>query len=189
MNWSNRPPVDTRGKALPLIRTPKGKSLVLIATCENLIGCDTHYWGGRTVPCEAPNCKACDEGQPFRWHGYLGAWDPKENKQYVFEFTNHAAQEFVMYHEKFGTLKGCMFRAERIGASSNAKVQITTKPADLSKIQIPDEPNVVRALRMIWGLPLDAIDTTARRNQEPEVRIKAEPMAKMRGEPKPKDSK
>lgn len=188
-NWTNLPPEDTRGKALPLIRTPQGKSLCLIATAENLIGCYTHYWGGRTLPCEAPNCKACDEGQPYRWHGYLAAWNPNLNKQYIFEFTNQAAEEFVLYREHHGTLRGCNFIARRMGSSANAKVEIRTKPADLNVIQLPPEPNVIRAMSMIWGLPIDAIDDNNFRNQSKEIRMKTEPLAKMRGEPKPKNSK
>jgi len=61
---------------LPLVRTPANRSLKAVVTSDALIGTDTHFWGGHTVPCERPECDACNHGIAYRWHGYLSAYNP-----------------------------------------------------------------------------------------------------------------
>ena len=54
--WSTEVPANPRGPAYPLLRTPPNKPLIAIITSADLIGCYTHYYKGRTVPCEGDNC-------------------------------------------------------------------------------------------------------------------------------------
>lgn len=57
--FSHNVPDDPRGPSFPIIRTPIGKPIAAIVTSLNLVGCYTHYWKGRTVPCEGSGCRLC----------------------------------------------------------------------------------------------------------------------------------
>lgn len=60
--FSRDVPVDPRGPAFPILRTPPGRSISAIITSPDLIGCFTHYYKGRTVPCEGTGCRLCLNG-------------------------------------------------------------------------------------------------------------------------------
>ncbi|KKL63923.1 hypothetical protein LCGC14_2170260, partial [marine sediment metagenome] len=73
--FSHTPPDQGHGPSLRLRRTPGPGTLTATVTCERLIGCPTHFYQRRTVPCEGDACQACSEGYPWRWHGYISARD------------------------------------------------------------------------------------------------------------------
>lgn len=52
-------PDDPRGPSFPIVRTPPAKPLIGIITSEDLVGCYTHYYKGRTVPCDGKACQQC----------------------------------------------------------------------------------------------------------------------------------
>lgn len=153
INWSPSIPLDPRGRAFPLKRTPTNGVLQACVTCENLIGCDTHFFGGRTMPCERPNCEACDKGMPFRWHGYVSAVQHKTHLGFIFEFTAQAGDAFEQYFKAHGTLRGCEFAARRLHSKPNGRVIILCTPLDLTNIKLPQPPNVISCMEIIWNLP------------------------------------
>jgi len=121
-NFSNAPPETGHGQALRLIRTPAPGKLIAICTSPKLVGCPTHFWRMRTIPCEAPNCEACDNGVPWRWHGYVSAVNIKSNEHFIFECTAQAAETFTQFTERHGSLLGCTFEATRLGDHANGRV-------------------------------------------------------------------
>lgn len=169
--FSNRPPDGPTGPSLPLLRTPIAKVLAGVVTCADLIGCPTHFYGGRTTPCEPPNCKACLDSVPWRWHGYLTAISIVSSTHFIFEFTAQASDAFVAYRTRFGTLRGCFFKARRAKPSANARVLIDTSPADLTKINLPLPPDLVKALTMIWSIPGKNVTTGRRLDGKPRLDI------------------
>lgn len=167
--FSNVPPRDPRGHALPLVRTPSGRGLAAIVTTEDLVGCPTHYFGGRTVPCEAADCKPCGEGHPWRWHGWLGAWSPSDHRAFVFEMTARVADIFVAYRDMYGTLRGCSFRAQRRSPSPNARVYVECQPADLERIRLPDPPDLIKCLSIIWNIRTPDLDVAGALKSIPRI--------------------
>jgi len=157
-NFSNEPPSDVSSYGLPIIRTPGTGSLVAVVTSPSLIGCDTHYFGGRTVPCERPECEACNAGMPFRWHGYVSAWQAGKRNHCLFEVTAQAAEAFVHYRNAHDTLRGCLFEATRFPRRSNGRVVVVCKPADLERMAIPEPPDLQRVLAILWNLPIPEKD-------------------------------
>ncbi|MHC4405932.1 MAG: hypothetical protein ACYTG0_40340 [Planctomycetota bacterium] len=151
--FSNTPPADPRGHALPLRRTPYHRPLVAIVTCDDLVGCPTHYWGGRTIPCEAQDCEPCLAGSGWRWHGYVSAYEPSLKLHFLLEVTGRCSEAFTNYRKANGTLRGCLFEASRPNAKHNGRVYIKTKTADLQRQPIPDPPNVKQVLSLIWNIP------------------------------------
>lgn len=159
-NFSSDLPKEFHGSSFNLRRTPAKGKLVATATCDNLVGCPTHFFGGHTVPCEAPNCPACDEGHPWRWHGYISATDWKTGEHFLFEMTAQAAEYFATYRKQHGTLRGCLFEATRRGQYRNGRVVIRCKTADLNQVTLPESPDLVACLCQIWHVerPEAAID-------------------------------
>ena len=50
--WSTELPSVQKHMGYDLRRTPPAAPLHAICTCTDLLVCDTHFWGGRTLPCE-----------------------------------------------------------------------------------------------------------------------------------------
>lgn len=169
INWSNHVPRDPRGQAFPLKRTPANGKLVAAITCEHLTGCDTHFYGGKTMPCERPDCEACNNGMPFRWHGYISAIQATTRLHFIFEFTAQAADYFDQYDKAHGTLRGCRFEAWRLHHRPNGRVIIQCKPLDQQEHQLPKPPNVPNCMAIIWNLPTDQISNAQQRNGRPAM--------------------
>ena len=163
--WSNTLPSDKSHMGFTLRRTPASGPIRAIITCESLTVCETHYWGGRTVPCEryqqnpdgtltAGDCPACNNSVPYRAHVYVSAFDPHTHEHFIFECTAHAAISFVDYEAANGKLRGCIFQAFRPKGTKNSKVVISTNIANLERITLPSSPNVILALCTIWRVPM-----------------------------------
>lgn len=158
--YQNSPPRDDTGFALTIRRTPPGPPTIGIITCADLIGTNTHFYGGRTIPCETPTCKACSEGHPYRWHSYISALDPKTHQQYILELTAGTTLPLVNYRNAHGSLRGCCFRATRANWAKNSRVTLQLKPADLTDLILPPPPQLDRCLAILWSLPLPALQPT-----------------------------
>lgn len=158
LQFSSNPPIEATRYAMRLLRTPAKGKLHLVATCDQMTGCWTHYFAGRTTPCTGDGCEACENGASSRWHAYVSAFDPQANEQVLFECTAAAAECFGAYRAKHGTLRGCEFRAYRVAPRANARVHLDMKPTALAQPALPQEANVQAALCHIWGIPLSETD-------------------------------
>jgi hypothetical protein len=151
--WTQTPPADSRNGSLPLLRTPATTPLRAIITSPALVGCDTHFYGGHTVPCERPNCKACLEGIPYRWHAYVAAYSITSNLHFIFECTAQAAQKLVDYQTDHGTLRGCAIEAYRWHKRPNGRVVIQTTTTGTPLNVLPPAPDLAKVMAIIWSLP------------------------------------
>ena len=155
--FSREVPKDPRGSAFPIVRTPANGHLQAIVTSPDLIGCYTHYFKGRTAPCEGKRCEACQAGMPYRWHAYQSALTTKDHLHCLFECTAQAAENFTEYREAHGSLRGCLFQARRLHSRPNGRIIIITKPADLKEIVLPAPPDLISCLSILWGFSTDDI--------------------------------
>lgn len=151
--WTKTVPDDPRGHGFPILRTPSYKPLVATATSLDLIGTYTHFWKGRTLPCEGDGCEPCREGVPFRFHAYFAAFDSLKSLHFIFEVTAQAAEAFTAYRDTYHTIRGCQFEARRQTPKPNGRVLIRTRPADLTKLVLPEPPDVIKCLSVLWDLP------------------------------------
>lgn len=154
--FSHDIPKEEKSYGFDLRRTPADKPLEAICIQEDVIGCFTHFYRCRTMPCEGAECPACADNQPSRWHGYVACFDPKNHDQFLFEFTLKPAAAFKQFRDTYNTLRGCHFHAYRPKRTKNARIVIRCKPADLTRITIPEPIDMVRALCVIWQLPANA---------------------------------
>lgn len=154
LTFSNDLPEDPKGPSLHLIRCPVMRPLVAIVTSADLIGCATHFYGGRTVPCTGEDCEAHLNGVPWRWHTYVSIWVPTAKRHLLFESTARASEPFILFRKAHDSLRGCLFQAARVNSRVNARVYIETKPADLEALTLPDAPDLMKVLSIIWNIPL-----------------------------------
>ena len=192
--WEKELPVQQKHMGFDLRRTPATSALQAIITSEEILVCDTHYWGGRTIPCEriqklsdgskvAGDCPPCREAMPFRTHVYVSAFDTKSQEHFIFECTSHAAKPLEEYQKANGTLRGCIFHAERPKGAKNSKVVIQTNSANLAKNPIPEAPNLILALSTIWRLPGSAIAVEREKHRSAEIKTRRAPINRMRNQP------
>lgn len=160
--FTNDVPDDSTRIALPIRRTPSAGRLIATVTSLDLIGCDTHFYGGHTVPCEKPECEPCGKGVPFRWHCYMGALDYRTHLHFIFECTASAARSFIDYRNAHHELRGCLFDAQRLHSRPNGRVIIRTKPGDLEAIRLPSPPDLVACMAVIWQLPSPEVTMAGR---------------------------
>lgn len=165
--WTHEIPDDPRGPALPIRRTPAHRPLIAVVTSPDLIGTYTHYWKNRTMPCTKPDCEPCAQGQPYRWHAYMSCWESTSALHFLFEVTAQAAQHFVTYRQAHGTLRGCKFRATRWRSNPNGRVLIECKPANIVEQPIPQPPDLIAVLSILWNLPRSGMNADRRANDQP----------------------
>ena len=175
--FTNSLPPEGKHQGFDLKRTPTTSAIQAIITCEDILVCDTHFWHGRTTPCERKvnaeghtiddsMCQACQEKQAWRTHVYVSCFDVKQAEHFIWEATGHAAKPLVEYRDATGTLRGCVLHASRPKATPNGKVVVQTSAANLARITLPHPPDLIRALAVIWRLPAAALETAEIRNQE-----------------------
>jgi len=190
-NWSNQLPEQGHHMGFDLRRTPASATLHAIATCDDILVCDTHYFHGRTLPCERQvdqngktvddtTCGPCTEKQGYRTHVYISAYDAKRLEHFIFECTAQAAKPLKEYVEANGTLRGCIIYASRPKAKANSKVAIQTAPCNQAKITLPQPPDLRRALTIIWRIPQTATVVEPRRRGAPRLRTNPAPLSQMR---------
>lgn len=192
--WSTKLPEVKKHMGFDLRRTPEAAPLQSIITCDELLVCDTHYWGGRTLPCErvqvmpdgsksAGTCAACNESMPYRTHVYVSAFDCRTREHFIFECTAHAAKPLEDYREANGSLRGCIIRASRPKGLKNSKVVIETNSANLAKVQLPQAPDLILALSTIWRLPTTGLRSGKTKRGTTRVATDEPVLNRMRNQP------
>lgn len=181
--FSNTLPVQQKHMGFDLRRTPAASALQAVVTCDDILVCNTHFWRGRTLPCEAPDCPACNESIPFRTHVYVSAFDAKTHEHFIFECTANAAKAFADYRSSATTLRGCAFHASRPKCLKNSKVVILTNTVNLSRVTLPEPPNLIRALCVIWRLPSSAMPIESDRHSSPTVKPNRNRLKKLIDQP------
>lgn len=166
-HFDSQAPDDLGRSGYRLIRTPAGHPLVAHVISDNLVGCNTHFVGNRTIPCEPPHCDACESGIAWRWHGYLAILIDATSEIAIFEVTARASKAFSDYYKRHGTTRGAHFKAVRLNARPNGRVLVQVKPADLQKIALPPVLPVEKLLCHIWNIPENQVSKTNKTNRKP----------------------
>lgn len=153
--FSTDTPPDPKGTQFQLLRTPTRGQMQGVITCAELYSVPTHFWGGRTVPCDEENCDACNAGMGWRRHCYVSLYGIKSKRHVLFEMTAAASDPLKLWKKAYTTLRGCLITAKRLQTKLNGRVIIETKLADADSIRIPEPPDIVQCLCRIWNIPYD----------------------------------
>lgn len=151
--FSNRPPAESTGHNYDVVRCPATGKLRAVITSENLVGCPTHFFRGHTVPCDLPDCPACAEGLPWRWHGYVTIFTAQAHLHQLLELTAPPAEVLAAWFDLHKTLRGCEVILNRTSPRPNGRVRIQTRALDLTGIQLPPAPDLKKILATMWNLP------------------------------------
>jgi len=174
LNFTTAAPEEKQGRTLSIVRTPSPGALIAIVTCSHMVGCPTHFWHGRTLPCQPPDCPACAEGTAWRWHGYVTCLNDKTGEHQLFEMTAQASEEFTTYQQRHNTLRGCKFHATRAGGRTNGRVLIRTRPIDLKLIALPPAPDIIKCLCHLWNIATDNVEESGTLKDAAKLSIKPE---------------
>jgi len=169
--FSHAPPTNDRGYGLPIIRTPANGKLELAITTPEIIGCPTHWYHGRTVPCETVNCQACLEAVPWRWHAYLAGILPRTRQHVILEVTAQAAEQIQAYAKTHPTLRNAILTAQRQKNRRNGRVIITMATGDPDKLHLPNPPDMIKCLSVLWNIPTSQMEQGPRMKNHPALRI------------------
>ncbi len=170
-NWYTNIPEEIVTQSLPIRRTPASKPITCIVTSADLIGTFTHFYRGRTTPCERPDCEACRDGQPWRYHAYVGAWSRNSGLHFIFEMTAQAAEKLIEFRTKYQSLRSCQIDAYRWGKRSNGRVILKASPSGIAPTDLPLEPDLVKCLSVLWNIPLPDLETGHTTKNSPAVTI------------------
>ncbi len=173
--FSNEPPEEARGHSLAICRTPAQKPLIAICTSDQILGCPTHYWHGRTVPHFEEDCTPCSEGSPWRWHGWVGAYNPKLQQHALFEMTAQATDPFKDYRLANATIRGAKFTATRPSHRVNGRLMIVLAACNLAGVTLPAAPHVMAVLSILWNIPLSRLEQSGTTKELPRLRANADP--------------
>ena len=173
--WTSAPDQSPAPWAFRIVRTPPTGALDAIITCQNVTGCPTHFANNRTIPCEGqPNCKLCQQGFSWRWHGYVSAILVRTMEHIVWEATAAATEALRTYLTIHPDLRGCHFKASRPSGRPNGRVLLQVRRDDLERIRLPDPPNLQKILCHIWGCQYTE-DTEPAMDRPPFRRLKISP--------------
>lgn len=169
--FSTEPPTDPRGHSLELKRCPPGATLTGVITCHDVCGCPTHFYGGRTVPCEQGECEPCLAGIAWLWHGYVSVYQSQLKHHFLFEMTARCVEPLTEYRKANTTLRGCSIIAQRPSGKPNGRVHLRTKTIDLAGHYLPPAPDLTKVLSLIWSLPAPAVTIQGKCKNLPRVQV------------------
>lgn len=152
MELSERPSGPPTARVLDLVRCPPKGGLRGMITSPKILGIETHYWGGKTVPCGGSLCQACEEQQPARWHGYCGLLTPQPSRHVIVEITLQACEEIWRWEELNGEILGMKLSLARRADRVNGKILVQVDRIERGAYRLPAPPDLTKNLRIIWGI-------------------------------------
>lgn len=171
MTFANRPANVITFRCLDLVRCPAKGGLRGIITCPQSVGCYTHFFGGKTVPCGDSLCHACDAQAAKRWHSYVSLLLPNPEKHVICELTLAAAEELWAFEDANPSIREAHITLSRRADRDNGRVSTAFSWAHKGKLRLPNPPDIEQQLRVIWGL--DLRESVAQRTTEDEASLAA----------------
>ena len=111
----------------------------------------------------------CVAGVRREYHGYLAVWDPKSLEQFVIELTPAPSDLVADWEEKWGTLRGCIFRLFRATEKVNGRVRIQLKERPATGPRLPAAIDLKAYLERLWGVVFESEHRVPERSGAVEV--------------------
>jgi len=145
---------DTGGRFVRLVSPKVGSPVSGTIYSSRYLGCDTHFFAGRTRPClgTGPECPGHAEGCPVRWKAFLFGHSDQLHQPCVFEIPADTVRNTLGLRDPGVSLKGATIRLVRVGPHANSTVSCEIR-LDVHTHKCPsEEPDVMRWLCKIWGV-------------------------------------
>lgn len=149
--FSRRPSEARPARRWDIVRVKAGKAIMGVMLGHDVVGAYTHWWGGRTVPCNGPDCSPCSKNVELRWHGYLPLYSLKTRDTSIVEFTEACVEVIDRWFSEHRTLRGCVIEIHRPGAKANGELRAKVYDGPLAKAVLPESPQVEEILMRMWG--------------------------------------
>jgi len=150
VQFSQEPRSDLHAGTLRVVRVGAERPIKGIITSDVWTGCDTHFAGGRTVPCEQNSCSICSSGTPPRWHAYFALILQPSQEHVLMCLPLSAFSSLSNYHKEWGTIRGAMLVAHRPSKRANGRVLTSLDHAGRAPQQLPASPDVQTILIRMW---------------------------------------
>lgn len=150
MPWTPRPITNDQTETNQLIRVPANKTIVCVATGDDLTGCDTHYYRGRTRPCRLTDCEPCSAGMMPRWHGYLSVVGTTSGAHVILELTPSCCPIIDRWLENHASLRGAQLTLRRANGKSNGKLLLAMADGKTTGLILPAALNIRPQLERLW---------------------------------------
>lgn len=171
--WADAPRAEGTLPNYSILRTPTTMRLTMHVLSDKYEGVRLHYWRGRSLPCNTDACEACEHGQIPRWKGYILAKAIRTEKIVIFEFTERCWEAMNEAYRKWGSLRGAVIHAERLGRKNNSPMQLTVDDARTDESLLPPPVDLRSMLTRIWEVrqktfesAADTITTNNNKNEE-----------------------
>ena len=170
---ARRPSKDAGRIIYPLMRCGAKPFQGAVILSHDILGCYTHYWCRRTIPCRKDNCPACDQGYSPRWHGWVFVQSQKTANKAIFEFTAGASANVDKYFREHRTLRGGIINAWREPARINGRLVIQVIKGTRDPDSLPKAIKLLPILMRMWNTryePSTNGDGQAAQHKEEEIR-------------------
>jgi hypothetical protein len=106
------------------IRRPRHRHPISFTVCtEELRGCWTHWYGGKTVACAQPMlCDPCEVNVKRTWAGHVLAYQHGDDQLIMVVFTLPVKEFFQGHMDKYGNIMGISCRLVRMGGRETGPV-------------------------------------------------------------------
>lgn len=171
---SRRPSKEDGRIIYPLMRCgPKGFRNAVILS-HDILGCYTHYWCRRTIPCRKEGCPACEKGYSPRWHGWVFVQSKLTANKVIFEFTAGGSGGLDKYFREHRTLRAAQINAWREPAKPNGRLIIEAFDSGIESELLPKGIKLLPILMRMWNArfePASADTPTNADTTAEEIRI------------------
>lgn len=150
--FSDRPEASAMPLGFPVVRAPQKGSDIYTLLSDEVIGCWTHFFRGRTQPCLGDLCTICSPEVRRTWHGWLLGYDPSRRQTYIVELPAGPAMALTKWREERGSLRGCSIELRRKNGKVNGPVQVGTAGPKIDLSLLPPCLDLKPMLLRMWQI-------------------------------------
>lgn len=151
-NWTNEPSGNAGFHSYKLLRCPPKGRFQAIVLSRYPIGCDLHYWKGRSTPCRHSDCEACKNGNRPRWKGFLFVKSTATGTIAILEYTARAHDAIDVFLATYPNLRGAKLNLCRTGNRPNSPLLISFEDGRLDETGLPDPQDLTECLERMWEI-------------------------------------
>jgi hypothetical protein len=148
--FSEFPPAECKPIGIDIVRAPKGGKCSAICLSEIAWGKYTHFYRGRTQPCDGPNCRKCEAGYQRRWHSWVVVLNDATRRMEIYEVPGGAAHDLANWRRANGSLRGWPILLQRVGSRDNGRVKMVVGLKRRDPSSLPPLPDLKEILSRMW---------------------------------------
>lgn len=147
--------LDPNEDALPyleLVTLRAGARQRGLVTCDKFLEVETHFIGGRTLPCLDEGCAACDLKRPRRYEAFASVVWSHNTKHQIVRLTRNAMLMAKSALIDVCSPRGYVLEIERRTARANGRLVVTVDPTIVPGRKMPDAPDLLAHLARVWRI-------------------------------------